>query len=98
MKGRERFERTERCIIMEGFDGEYYIFNEENRRFVETDSVGAYALSLINGERRFKQIVDAVHERFRKMDVSYEEIFEKVKETFESAMRIGAIKKKIFPW
>jgi len=83
---------------MEGFDGEYYIFNQDNRKFVETDKVGAYALSLIDGERRFKQIVDAVHQRFADKGVSHEEISRKMTETFEAAMKIGAIKKKHIPW
>lgn len=83
---------------MEGFDGEFYIFNEETRKFVESDKMGAYALSLIDGERRFKQIIDAVFRRFTGTDVSYEEISRKITDTFEAAMRIGAIKKKLFPW
>lgn len=79
-------------------DDEYYTFNEENRRFVETDKRGAYALSLIDGEMRFKQIVDAVLRKFTGINVSYEEIWSKITKTLEASMRIGAIKKKSFSW
>lgn len=98
MRARDRFERSEHCITMEGFDGEFYIFNEENRRFVETEEMGAYAFSLVNGERRFNDIVEAVSNRFAGTNVGYEEISREITETFQLAMRIGAVKKKLFPW
>jgi len=85
-------------MVMEGFDGEYYVFNQDNRKFVETDKVGAYALSLIDGKRRFKQIADAAYQRFADMGVSYEEISRKMTATFEAAMKIEAIRKKKIPW
>lgn len=95
---RGRFEKPESCIIMMGFDGECYIFNEENRDFVETDKIGGYAIGLIDGKRRYKEIVDAVCEKYAGNDLESEEISRKLTETFEAAIRIGAIKKKFFPW
>ncbi len=98
MKAGERLGKPEWCIVMAGFDGEYYIFNEKERRFIETDGIGAYALSLIDGKRSFKQIADAVCEKFAETGANREEIYRSVTETFEAAFRIGAVKKKRLPW
>lgn len=95
-KGKDRFEKSNGFILMEGFDGEYYVFNERNNMFVEVDEVGAYALSLINGKRVFSQILDDVREKFKTSGKSQEEIFIKISEAFESSLRIGAIRKKTF--
>jgi hypothetical protein len=98
MKGRERFMKTEWCTIMRGFDGEYYVFNERDIGFIETDEIGAYALGLVDGKRELRQIISAVDEKYTGENLCRDEISRRVVETFEAAVRLGAIKRKRLPW
>lgn len=98
MKSGERYRKEGWCSIMKGFDGEYYVFNERDIVYFETDEIGAYALELVDGKRGLREIAEAVFEKYMVNNLRYDEIYKKVKETFDLAIRLGVVRKKKLLW